>query len=144
VSAERGTQLSALIDTIRPYLPQNPPLFSEDEATDRDERFIAAELVREKLFRLLGEEIPYSTSVIIEQFKMEGELRKIDASIIVDKANQKAIIIGKGGEKLKLIGTTARKDMEENFGGKVYLKIWVKVKSGWADDARVLKTLGYS
>lgn len=144
VSAERGTQLSALINTIRPYLPQNPPLFSEDEATDRDERFIAAELVREKLFRLLGEEIPYSTSVIIDQFKMEGELRKIDASIIVDKANQKAIIIGKGGEKLKLIGTTARKDMEENFGGKVYLKIWVKVKSGWADDARVLKTLGYS
>jgi GTPase len=144
VSAERGTQLSALVDTVRPYLPQNPPLFSEDEATDRDERFIAAELVREKLFRLLGEEIPYSTSVVIDQFKMEGELRKIDASIIVDKANQKAIIIGKGGEKLKLIGTTARKDMEENFGGKVYLKIWVKVKSGWADDARVLKTLGYA
>ena len=144
VSAEQGTQLSALIETIRPYLPQNPPLFSEDEATDRDERFIAAELVREKLFRLLGEEIPYSTSVIIDQFKMEGELRKIDASIIVDKANQKAIIIGKGGEKLKLIGTSARRDMEENFGGKVYLKIWVKVKSGWADDARILKTLGYA
>lgn len=144
VSAEKGTQLSALVDAVRPYLPQNPPLFSEDEATDRDERFIAAELVREKLFRLLGEEIPYSTSVIIDQFKMEGELRKIDASIIVDKANQKAIIIGKGGEKLKLIGTSARKDMEENFGGKVYLKIWVKVKSGWADDARVLKTLGYA
>jgi GTP-binding protein Era len=144
VSAEQGTQLPALIDAVRPYLPQNPPLFSRDEATDRDERFIAAELVREKLFRLLGEEIPYSTSVVIDQFKTEGELRRIDASIIVDKANQKAIIIGKGGEKLKLIGTSARKDMEENFGGKVYLKIWVKVKSGWADDARVLKTLGYA
>jgi GTP-binding protein Era len=144
VSAEQGTQLPALIDAVRPYLPQNPPLFSRDEATDRDERFIAAELVREKLFRLLGEEIPYSTSVVIDQFKTEGELRRIDASIIVDKANQKAIIIGNGGEILKLIGTSARKDMEENFGGKVYLKIWVKVKSGWADDARVLKTLGYA
>ena len=143
ISAERGTQLPASdSSTVRPYLPQKPPLFSEDEVTDRSERFIAAELVREKLFRLLGEEIPYSTSVVIDQFTTEGELRKIHASIIVDKPNQKAIVIGKGGEKLKLIATTARKDMEESFGGKVYLKVWVKVKSGWADDARVLKTLG--
>ncbi len=143
ISAEQGTQIADLIRAVRPYLPQNPPLFTEDEVTDRDERFIAAELVREKLFRLLGEEIPYSTSVVIDQFSMEGELRKIHASIIVDKANQKAIVIGKGGEKLKLIATTARKDMEENFGGKVYLNVWVKVKSGWADDARVLRNLGY-
>jgi GTP-binding protein Era len=143
VSAEQGTQVPALIRAVQPYLPQNPPLFAEDEVTDRDERFIAAELIREKLFRLLGEEIPYSTSVVIDQFKMEGELRRIHASIIVDKANQKVIVIGKGGEKLKLIATTARKDMEENFGGKVYLNVWVKVKSGWADDARVLKNLGY-
>ena len=143
VSAEQGTQVPALIGAVRPYLPHNPPLFGEDEITDRDERFIAAELVREKLFRLLGEEIPYSTSVVIDQFTMEGELRKIHASIIVDKANQKAIVIGKGGEKLKLIATTARKDMEKSFGSKVYLNVWVKVKSGWADDAQVLKNLGY-
>jgi len=143
VSAEQGTQLSDLINTTRLYLPQNPPVFGEDEVTDRSERFIAAELVREKLFRLLGEEIPYSTSVVIDQFTTEGELRKIHASIIVDKANQKAIVIGKDGEKLKVIGTQARKDMEKNFGGKVYLEVWVKVKSGWADDAQVLKNLGY-
>ena len=143
VSAEQGTQLPDLISTIRSYLPPNPPVFGEDEVTDRSERFIAAELVREKLFRLLGEEIPYSTSVVIDQFTTEGELRKIHASIIVDKANQKAIVIGKDGEKLKVIGTQARKDMEKSFGGKVYLEVWVKVKSGWADDARILKNLGY-
>jgi GTP-binding protein Era len=143
VSAEQGTQVPELIRAVQPYLPPNPPLFAEDEVTDRDERFIAAELVREKLFRLLGEEIPYSTSVVIDQFTTEGELRRIHASIIVDKANQKAIVIGKSGEKLKLIATTARKDMEESFGGKVYLNVWVKVKSGWADDARVLRNLGY-
>lgn len=143
LSAEKETQLPDLIRAVRSYLPQNPPLFDEDKVTDRSERFIAAELVREKLFRLLGEEIPYSTSVIIDQFTMEGELRKIHASIIVDKPNQKAIVIGKDGEKLKLIATQARKDMEQNFGGKVYLQVWVKVRSGWADDARALKSLGY-
>jgi len=143
ISAENGGQLPGLIAAIRPHLPQNPPLFQEDEVTDRDERFIAAELVREKLFRLLGEEIPYSTSVIIDQFMMEGELRRIHASIVVDKSSQKAIVIGKNGEKLKLIATQARKDMEESFGGKVYLKVWVKVKSGWTEDARILKNLGY-
>lgn len=143
VSAEQGTQLGDLISTVRSYLPQSPPVFGEDEVTDRNERFIAAELIREKLFRLLGEEIPYSISVAIDQFTTEGELRKIHASIIVDKASQKAIIIGKDGEKLKVIATQARKDMEKSFGGKVYLQVWVKVKSGWADDARVLKNLGY-
>jgi GTPase len=143
VSAEQGTQLPDLINTIRLYLPQNPPVFGEDEVTDRSERFIAAELVREKLFRLLGEEIPYSISVVIDQFTTESDLRKIHASIIVDKANQKAIVIGKDGEKLKVIGTQARKDMEKIFGSKVYLEVWVKVKSGWADDAQVLKNLGY-
>ncbi len=143
VSAEQGTQLRDLISTVRSYLPQNPPMFGEDEVTDRSERFIAGELIREKLFRLLGEEIPYSVSVVIDQFTIEDELRKIYASIIVDKANQKAIVIGKDGGKLKLIATQARKDMEQNFGGKVYLEVWVKVKSGWADNAQVLKNLGY-
>jgi GTP-binding protein Era len=143
VSAEQGTQLPELISTIRPHLPLNPPFFAEDEVTDRDERFMATELVREKLFRLLGDEIPYSTSVVVDRFQMEGELRQIHLSILVDKPNQKAIVIGKGGEKLKLIASAARKDMEESFGGKVYLQVWVKVKSGWADDARTLRSLGY-
>lgn len=143
VSAEQKIQLAELISVIRSYLPENRPLFSEGEITDRSERFIAAELVREKLFRLLGEEIPYSTSVAIDKFTIEGDLRKIYACIIVDRINQKPIIIGKNGEKLKIIATQARKDMEKIFGGKVYLEIWVKVKSGWADDARMLKSLGY-
>ncbi|MEK6707917.1 MAG: GTPase Era [Pseudomonadota bacterium] len=143
VSAQEGMQLPELLSTIRPYLPENPPLFDPDEATDRSERFIAAELIREKLFRLTGEEIPYSASITIDKFTTEGELRKIHACIIVDKANHKAIIIGKDGEKLKAIATQARKDMERVFGGKVYLEIWVKVKTGWADDAQMLKSLGY-
>lgn len=143
VSAQEGMQLPELLSTIRPYLPENPPLFDPDEATDRSERFIAAELIREKLFRLTGEEIPYSASVTIDKFTTEGDLRKIHACIIVDKAGHKAIIIGKNGEKLKLIATQARKDMEGAFGGKVYLEVWVKVKTGWANDAQMLKSLGY-
>ena len=143
VSAECGTQIQELIHTIRPYLPESPPLFSRDEVTDRSERFIASELIREKLFRLMWDEIPYSTSVAIDQFTNENGMRKIYASIIVDRANQKAMIIGKNGEELKLVATQARRDMEKLFGSKVYLKVWVKVKSGWADDLRALKTLGY-
>jgi GTP-binding protein Era len=143
VSAQERLQLPDLLSTIRPHLPVNQPLFEPDESTDRSERFIAAELIREKLFRLTGEEIPYSTSITIDQFTTENDLRKIHACIIVDKSGHKAIIIGKGGEKLKMIGTQARKDMESIFGGKVYLEIWVKVKSGWADDAQMLKSLGY-
>lgn len=143
VSAQERLQLPDLLSTIRPHLPVNQPLFEPDESTDRSERFIAAELIREKLFRLTGEEIPYSTSITIDQFTTENDLRKIHACIIVDKSGHKAIIIGKGGEKLKMIGTQARKDMESIFGGRVYLEIWVKVKSGWADDAQMLKSLGY-
>ena len=143
VSAERGTQIQELIRAIRPYLPEGPALFSSDEATDRSERFIAAELIREKLFRLMWDEIPYSTSVAIDRFTNECGIRKIYASIIVDRANQKAMIIGKNGEELKLVASQARRDMEKLFDSKVYLKVWVKVKNGWADDLRVLKTLGY-
>jgi len=143
VSAQDRMQLPELLSTIRPYLPENQPLFNPDEATDRSERFIAAELIREKLFRLTGEEIPYSASITIDKFTTEGELRKIHACIIVDKAGHKAIIIGKDGEKLKAIATQARKDMERVFGGKVYLEVWVKVKTGWADNAQMLKSLGY-
>jgi GTP-binding protein Era len=99
--------------------------------------------VREKLFRLLGDEVPYSTTVEIEKFEQEGNLRRIHAAIIVDKPGQKGIVIGKGGEKLKEIGTEARKDLERLFGGKIFLEVWVKVKSGWADDERAVKSLGY-
>jgi GTP-binding protein Era len=111
--------------------------------TDRSERFLAAEMVREKLFRQLGDELPYGASTSIESFETEGNLRRIHVAIIVDKASHKAMVIGKGGEKLKLIGTEARRDMEKLFGGKVYLQVWVKIKHGWADDERTLKNLGF-
>lgn len=143
VSAEQEIQLPLLINTIRSYLPEGIPLFGADEVTDRSERFVAAELLREKLFRMMGEEIPYATSVIIDQFKHEGNLRKIYASILVENKNQKAIVIGKDGLKLKGMATQARKEMEYFFGSKVFLNVWVKVKSGWADDASVLRSLGY-
>ncbi|SFM11313.1 GTPase Era [Nitrosomonas communis] len=143
VSAARGIQLTELIDMVRPYLPENPPLFGEDEISDRSERFLAAEMIREKLFRLMGEEIPYSTTVRIDQFTVEGNLRRIFACILVEKFNQKAIVIGKNGEKIKTVATQARQDMEKLFGSKVYLEVWVKVKNGWADDINTLKSLGY-
>ncbi len=143
VSALQNRQLSDLIEIIRHYLPENSPVFAEDEITDRSERFLAAELLREKVFRQIGEEVPYSISVIIEQFVTEGNLRRIHACVLVERENQKAIIIGKQGKKLKEMATQARKDMEVLFGGKVYLEVWVKVKSGWADDAVALKSLGY-
>jgi len=143
VSARQDKQLDTLLDTIRPFLPEGEKIYPEDEITDRNERFLAAELVREKVFRFTGEELPYSVSVIIEQFKMDGKLRRIHAAILVDKDAHKAMLLGKNGEKMKEIATQARLDMEKLFDGKVYLEVWVKVRSGWADDARVLKSLGY-
>lgn len=143
VSAMHKIQLPELLTTIRQYLPENPPLYGEDEVTDRSERFIAGEFIREKLFRLVGDEIPYSTSVVVDQFKQEEGIHKIYATILVEKPNQKAIVIGKKGEKLKQIATQARKDMELLLGEKVYLEVWVKVKSGWADNESVLRNLGY-
>lgn len=143
VSAKKNLQLDELLKNIRNYLPEQPAIYGEDEMTDRNERFLAAELVREKLFRFLGEEIPYSLTVEIEKFEQEGSLRRIHAAIIVDKENQKPIVIGKGGEKLKRISTEARTDMEQLFGGKVWLETWVKVRGGWADDERAVKSLGY-
>ncbi|HQT25753.1 MAG TPA: GTPase Era [Burkholderiales bacterium] len=143
VSAEKGMQVEELAKAVEPFLPEGEAIFGEDEITERSERFLASELVREKLFRLLGEEIPYSTAVEIESFETEGEMRRIRALILVDKPNQKAIVIGKNGEKLKTIASRARVDMEKLFGGKVFLEVWVKVKSGWGDDERVIKSLGY-
>ncbi|TRZ56949.1 MAG: GTPase Era [Rhodocyclaceae bacterium] len=143
VSAVSGSGTDALLKAAARYLPVASAVFGEDEITDRSERFLAAELLREKLFRNLGEELPYGTAVEIERFEQEGSLRRIFAAIIVDKAAHKAMVIGKGGEKLKTMSSDARRDMEQLFGGKVYLETWVKVKSGWADDERALKSLGY-
>ena len=143
VSAANQTQLTTLIDVIRPHLPENPPLYAADEITDKSARFIAAELVREKLFRLIGDEIPYSASLVADQFTETEKLYKIYATILVDKSGQKAIIIGKNGEKLKLIASQARKDIEQIFDKKVFLQVWVKVRSGWADNINILKKLGH-
>ncbi len=143
VSARRGDNLERLEHCLVRLLPFNPPLFPEDQITDRSERFLAAELVREKLFRKLGEEIPYGLTVEIEQFRQEGALRRIHALIWVDKPGHKPIVIGKDGERLKAVGSEARRDMEALFGGKVFLELWVKVKEGWADDERALHNLGY-
>lgn len=144
VSAERGTQLEHLTDAVARHLPAAPPLFAPDEITDRSERFLAAELIREKAFRLLGEEVPYGVGVLIDSFEEEGRLRRIHASIIVDRPGHKAILIGAGGEKLKAIATGARKDMERLFDARVYLEVWVKVKGGWPDDERELGLMGYA
>ena len=142
-SAKSGEQTRQLLQALRQHLPLQPAIHPAGEVTDRSERFLAAELVREKLFRQLGDELPYGASTAIEKFETEGKLRRIHVAIIVDKASHKAMVIGKGGEKLKLIGTDARRDMEKQFGGKVFLQIWVKVKQGWADDERTLKNLGF-
>ncbi len=143
LSAERGQNVDRLLAVARGYLPEGEPMFSPDDITDRSERFLAAEFLREKLFRLLGDELPYGMTVEIERFETEGNLRRIYAAVIVDKPGHKGIVIGKKGEHLKRISTEARKAMEDLFGARVYLEVWVKVKSGWSDDERALKSLGY-
>lgn len=143
VSAKQGTGLNDLLNAIKIELPFGDAVYPEDEMTDRSERFLAAEVVREKLMRNLGEEIPYATHVEILQFIVEGSMRRIEAEIIVAKDNHKAMVIGKSGEKLKAIGTAARVDMEKLFGGKVYLGLWVKVKPDWFDNMSLLRTYGY-
>ena len=144
VSAKSGKNVDELMRVIREALPVAPALYPEDQLTDRDERFFASELVREKLFRELGEELPYSCEVAIDSFKEEGALRRIEATIWVDRESHKPIVIGDTGERLKRIGTAARKDMERLFDGKVYLGLWVKVKRGWTEDERALRSFGYN
>lgn len=143
-SALRGDNLEPLLAQLKEWLPKGDLFFPEDYVTDRSQRFMAAELIREKLMRSLGEEIPYSSTVEIEQFKADekGTLH-INGLILVERSGQKAIIIGKQGQRLKQIGQDARIDMEELFGTKVFLQLWVKVKDGWADDERALRSLGY-
>ena len=143
VSAAKGHSIPELVRAISGYLPQQAAIYGADEITESSERFLAAELIREKLFRLLGDELPYVCAVLIDRFVMDGTLRRIHASIIVDKESQKGIIVGAKGSRLKEIGTQARIDMEKLFGGKVHLELWVKVKSGWAENRQMLKQLGY-
>jgi GTPase len=143
VSARTGRNIPELLKVLREALPEAPPAYPEDQVTDRDERFFAAELLREKIFTELGEELPYRCEVVIESFKEEGKLRRIEATILVERASQKAIVLGKAGERLKRMASAARKDMEKLFGGKVYLGTWIKVRKSWTDDARVLRQLGY-
>ncbi|MCL4154472.1 UNVERIFIED_CONTAM: hypothetical protein GTU68_007430, partial [Idotea baltica] len=143
VSAKKNLHLDDLLAAAREHLPEQEAIYDADELTDKNERFLAAEMIREKIFRLLGDEIPYSIAVEIEAFEMDKKMRRISAAIIVDKESQKPMLIGKGGIKLKQISTEARQDMEKLFGGKVFLETWVKVKGGWADNARALKSLGY-
>lgn len=143
VSALRGDNVTELEGCIKKLLPVSVPFFPEDQITDRSERFLASEIVREKLFRKLGDEIPYGLTVEIERFIHEGNLRSIHALIWVEKASQKPIVIGKQGSLLKEVGREARKDMQTLFDSKIFLQLWVKVKEGWADDERALRSLGY-
>jgi GTP-binding protein Era len=143
VSATKGHSVAELARIISRYLPQHPAIYAADEITESSERFLAAELVREKLFRLLGDELPYVSAVLVDSFTMEGSLRRIHASIIVDKESHKGIVVGAKGSQLKKIGTQARIDMEKLFGGKVHLEVWVKVKRGWSENRQLLKQLGY-
>ena len=143
ISAERGTQLPELLQEVTKLLPSGPPLYPDDEITDRDERFLAAEFVREKIFRQLGDEVPYATSVAIDSFVQDGKLRRIHATVYVDKTTQRAILLGEGGSRMKTIAAEARADMERMFGGPVFLEVWIRVKRGWADSDAMLRRLGY-
>jgi GTP-binding protein Era len=143
VSAKTGKGVDQLLAEIARHLPEAEPIYDADAFTDRSERFLAAELIREKVFRLSGEEVPYGCDVTIEKFQEEGALRRIHATIIVERAGHKAILLGSKGEKIKRIATEARLDMEKLFGSKVFLELWVKVKGGWADSDSMLKSLGY-
>jgi len=143
VSARTGRNLPELLRVIAEALPEGPAAYPEDQLTDRDERFFAAEALREKLFQTLGEELPYRCEVMIDSFKEEGRLRRIEATILVERESQKAIVLGTRGERLKLMASAARKDLERLYQGKVYLGVWIKVRRAWTDDARVLRQLGY-
>lgn len=144
ISARKGVNLDQLEAEIKKLMPEGELIFPEDQLTDRSSRFLAAELVREKLFRHLGQELPYSITVEIEQFDDEKNLYRIGAVVYVERSGQKAIVIGKGGELLKSVGKDARLEMESLFGKKVFLRLWVKVREGWGDNERMLKNLGYN
>ncbi|WP_386690796.1 MULTISPECIES: GTPase Era [unclassified Lonepinella] len=144
ISAQRGNNVHNLKKIVRDCLKKGEHHFPEDYVTDRSQRFMASEIIREKLMRFMGEELPYSVTVEIEQFKLnERGTYEINGLILVERDGQKKMVIGQGGQKIKVIGTEARQDMERLFDNKVHLELWVKVKSGWADDERALRSLGY-
>lgn len=143
LSAEKEKDALRLPAILKPYLPEGEAWFSEDDITDRSSRFLAAEIVREKVFRLTGDEIPYVVAVTIEQFEEDGAMYRIGAVIWVDRDGHKPIVLGRGGEHIKRIASEARQDMEKLFDRKVFLQVWVKVKGGWADDSRLIKQFGY-
>jgi len=141
-SVKKKSNLKELLQSTREFLPEQEFIYEEDQITDKNERFLAAEIIREKIFRLTGQELPYSVAVEIEKFEHEGNVRRIFAAIIVERDSHKPMIIGSKGVRLKDISTKARVDMEKLFGGKVWLETWVKVQKGWSDDLRALKSLG--
>lgn len=142
MSGKNPEDVKRLLDLLKNYLPLGEPQYDPETLTDRSERFLAAEILREKVFRYTGEELPYASSVIIDQFKMDGRMRRIAATILVNRDSHKPMIIGEKGERLKKISTEARIDMEKLFDGKVFLETWVKVKRGWADDHAELRAQG--
>ncbi|MHB8257491.1 MAG: GTPase Era [Acidiferrobacterales bacterium] len=143
VSARTGENTPALEAAVMRYIPQHPAQFPADQVSDRSDRFMAGELVREQIFRSFGQEIPYAVSVMIDSFRREPRLIRIEATILVEKEGQRAILIGTDGARLKETGRRARLEMQKLFGSKVYLGLWIKVREGWSDDARVLRSLGY-
>ncbi|MCD9520334.1 GTPase Era [Photobacterium phosphoreum] len=145
MSAKKGTNVAAIEKIVREHLPECEYYFPEEYVTDRSQRFMASEIIREKLMRFTGEELPYSVTVEIERFDFNPDTNGFDINglILVERKGQKKMVIGKGGDKIKVIGREARLDMEDLFERKVYLELWVKVKSGWADDERALRSLGY-
>ncbi|MFM8624015.1 MAG: GTPase Era [Betaproteobacteria bacterium] len=143
MSAKSAKDVDRLLEICSPYLPEQPWIYGADELTDRSERFLVAEIVREKLFRLTGDELPYTSTVLIDRYEEEGELRRIAATIVVERDSHKGMVIGEKGEKLKRIGTEARQELEALTGHKVFLEIWVKVRSGWADDEVRVRSFGY-
>ncbi|MBI0156203.1 MULTISPECIES: GTPase Era [Gilliamella] len=146
ISAEKGEGVDIIKDIVKKHLPVGGHHFPEDYITDRSQRFMASEIIREKLMRFLGDELPYSVTVEIEQFKVDERtgMYRINGLILVERDGQKKMVIGNKGEKIKKIGIEARKDMQLFFDNKVHLELWVKVKAGWADDERALRSLGYS
>ena len=143
LSARKPADAERLLGIVEPYLPEQMWLYEEDALTDRSERFLAGEIIREKLFRLTGDELPYASTVVIEKFEEEGDLRRIAASIVVEREAHKGMVIGERGELLKRIGTEARQELETLLGARVFLELWVKVRSGWADDEQHLRSYGY-
>jgi GTP-binding protein Era len=143
LSAKKDADVQRLLGIVKPYLPEQPWFHDEDALTDRSEKFLASEIIREKLFRLTGDELPYTSTVVIDEFKEEGNLRRISASIVVERDAHKGMVIGNGGERLKRIGSEARQELETLMDAKVFLELWVKVRSGWADDEAHLRSYGY-